>query len=125
MKRKYYLLVAIVLVGGGVVLLGLAVRPAVVTTRVVLSGAEGLAVTGSFTADGKEYEVNETLPAEITATARRLSLVLASADQGQNVTAQVFVEGKPGVSGAQRHIRVDVRGNTLLRSTPRVQLKAY
>ncbi len=64
-----------------VALLGLALRPEVVTTKVVLSGSEGVAVTASLTVDGKEHVVAETLPAEITVTARRLSLVVASDDE--------------------------------------------
>ena len=124
MKRKPYLLVAILLVGGGV-LSGVLTRPQAVTTKVVLSGPAGLQVTGSFTADGKAHDVDETLPAEITVTAKHMSLVVASSDETESVSAKVFVDGEPGVSGAQRHIRVDVKGNTMFRSTPRVYLRAY
>ena len=123
MNRKYYVLVAILLVGG-IALFGVAIRPRAVTAKVVLSGPEGLRVTGSYTADGSEQDVNETLPAEITVTAKRISLTVESSAETESVMAEVFVDGKPRVSGAQRRIRVDVAGNGLF-SSPRVFLKAY
>ena len=123
MNKKHYVLVAILLVGG-IVLFGVVIRPQTVTTKVVLSGPEGLQVTGSFTADGKEHDVNETLPAEITITAKRISLTVESSDETGSLLAKVFVDGKQRVSGAQRRIRVDVTGNTMF-SSPRAFLKAY
>lgn len=123
MKKKHYVLVAVVLLGA-MVLFGLAIRPHAVTTKVVLSGPDGLQVTGSLTADGTARDVNETLPAEITITARRMSLLVESSNETESVLAKVFVDGKQRVSGAQRHIRVDVTGNTLFAS-PRPFLKAY
>ena len=123
MRRKLCVLVAVLLVGAAV-LFGVVVRPRTVTTTVALSGPDGLQVTGSCTADGKQRDVNETLPAEIMITAKRMSLVVQSEDGAQDLFAKVFVDGKPRVSGAQRHIRVDVTGNTML-SSPRAYLKAY
>ena len=123
MNKKYYVLVAILLVGG-IALFAVAIRPRAVTTKVVLSGPEGLRVTGSCTADGKEHDVNETLPAEIAITAKRMSLTVESSDETESVMAEVFVDGKPRVSGAQRHIRVDVTVNSVF-SSPRAFLKAY
>lgn len=123
MNKKWYVLVAILLVGG-IALFAVAIRLRAVTTKVVLSGPEGLRVTGSFTADGREQDVNETLPAEITITAKRMSLVIENSDGTESLMAKVFVDGKPRISGAQRHIRVDVRGNTVF-SSPRAFLKAY
>jgi len=123
MRRKHCVLVAVLLLGAAV-LFGVVVRRHTVTTTVVLSGPEGLQVTGSCVADGKERDVNETLPAEITIAAKRMSLVVQSTDEAENLFAKVFVDGKPRVSGAQRHIRVDVTGNTMF-SSPRTYLKAY
>ena len=123
MNKKYYVLVAILLVGG-IALFAVAIRPRAVTTKVVLSGPEGLRVTGSCTADGKEHDVNETLPAEITVTAKRMSLTVESFAETESVMAEVFVDGKPRVSGAQRHIRVDVTVNSVF-SSPGAFLKAY
>lgn len=123
MKRKHYVLVAVFLVGG-MVLFGVVTRVGSVTTKVVLTGPDGLQVTGTFTADGKAQDVNETLPAEIVIRARRISLVVAGSDETESLSAKVFVDGEPRVSGAQRHIRVDVRGNTLF-SSSRAYLKAY
>lgn len=122
-NRKHYVLVAVLLVGG-MVLFGAVTRPGSVTTKVVLSGPDGLQVTGTFTADGKAHDVNETLPAEIAIRAKRMSLVVESSDETESLLAKVFVDGKPRVSGAQRHIRVDVTGSTLF-SSPRAYLKAY
>ncbi len=123
MNRKHYLLAA-VLLAGGIVLLGVVTRTETVTTKIVLSGPEGLQVTGSFTADGKEHDVNETLPAEVTIIAKRMSLTVESRDGKESLAAKVFVDGKQCVSGAQRHIRVDVTGNTVF-SPPRTFLRAY
>ena len=123
MTRKQYLLVAILLVGGAV-LLGLAIRPRTATIRVVLSGPEGLQIRGSLSADGQEHDVNETLPTEITITAKRLSLLVESSQEKESLSAKVFVNGKRRISGAQRHIQVNVTGNTAF-SPPRTFLKAY
>jgi hypothetical protein len=123
MNRKHYVLAAILL-ATGIVLFAVVRRPHAVTTKVAFSGPDGLQITGSFTADGKEHDVDETLPAEITITARRMSLLVESADETKTVRAKVFVDGKPRVSGAQRHIRVDVTGNTMF-SSARPYLKAY
>ena len=123
MRKELYVLAAVLLVGG-TLFFGVVLRRRSVLTTVVLSGTDGVQVTGFCTADGEEREVNETLPAEITIAAKRMSLVVQSADEAEDLSAKVFVDGKPRVSGAQRHIRVDVTGNRML-SSPRAYLKAY
>lgn len=123
MKKKYYLPVAILL-AGGMVLFAAVRRSHPVATKVAFSDAAGLQIAGLPTADGKEQEIDETLPAEMTITTRRMFLLVESSDQTKNIRADILADGKRSISGAQRRIRVYVTGNTMF-SSPRAYVKAY
>jgi len=99
-------------------------NPDAVTTRVELTGADGLQVTGSYTADGQAYKVDEVLPAEITITAKKLSLLMESSEESESIFAKVFLDDKLSVSGGQRRIKIEVSGKTPL-STPSAHLTAF
>ena len=105
--NKKHITLGVILVVGGFILFGVIKGPSTVTTRIALSGPDGLKITGSLTADGKEQDVNEILPAEIT------------------ISAKVYVNDKERVSGAQQRIQIDVTGNTLFSSKPKTHLKSY
>ncbi len=103
---------------GGVAFVVMAKAPHVVVVKVVLSGAEGLNVTGRYTADGTEYEVDKTLPAEINLAAKRMSLSVADANETGTLFAQVYIDEELRVSGGgTRTIRVDVSGDTMFSSS--------
>jgi len=114
----------LLLVIGGIVLWGMEKNPDAVTTRVELTGADGLQVTGSYTADGQAYKVDEVLPAEITITAKKLSLLMESSEESESIFAKVFLDDKLSVSGGQRRIKIEVSGKTPL-STPSAHLTAF
>ena len=123
--NKKHITLGIILVVGGFILFGVIKGPSTVTTRIALSGPDGLKITGSLTADGKEQDVNEILPAEITITAKRMSLLVKSSDESETLSAKVYVNDKERVSGAQQRIQIDVTGNTLFSSKPKTHLKSY
>lgn len=108
-----------------VVIFVIAKTPDTVKTKIVLSGPAEIEVTGSYTADGKEYKIKETLPAELSIDAKRLSLLLESSNETAAISAEVLVNDKPRVSGSQQHIQIEVTGNTMFSSTPRTYLKAF
>jgi hypothetical protein len=114
----------LLLISGGFVFWDIQKNPDSVTTRIVLTGPDGLQVTGNYTADGKEFPVREVLPAEITISAKRLSFLVKSSDPSHSVSAEVFVNDKSRVSGSQRHIQIMVTGKTLF-SSPRASLRAF
>lgn len=92
--------------------------PHVVVVKVALSGAEGLQVTGRYTADGKAYEVDKILPAEINLAAKRMSLSVADANDSGTLFAQVYVDEELRVSGGgTQYIKVDVSGPTMFSSS--------
>ena len=104
-----------------------AIRPDIVNTKIVLSGPTGIEVTGTYIADGKEYDVQETLPAELSIDARRLSLLLESSSTTGAISVEVLVNDKPRVSGSHQNIKIEVIGNTMFSmfsSTPRTHLMA-
>lgn len=123
-KKLVFPALLLLLISGGFVLWDIQKNPDSVTTRIVLTGPDGLQVTGNYTADGKEFPVQEVLPAEITIFAKRVSLLMKSSQPSESLSAEVFVNNKYQVSGSQRQIQITVKGNTLL-SSPRVQLKAF
>jgi hypothetical protein len=122
--NKKYITFGVIIIIVGIVLFSVAKSPDTVTTKVVLSDPAGLQINGLLTADGEKRDVNETLPAEISIEAKRMSLLINSPDESETLSATVYVNGRQCVSGAQRRIRIDVTGNTLF-SAPRVFLKAY
>ena len=121
--NKKHITFGVVIIVVGIILFSVAKGFDTVTTKVVLSGPAGLQITGSITADGEERDINEILPAEISITAKRMSLLVKSSDESETLSATVYVNGKQRVSGAQRRIRIDVTGNTMF-SISKVHLKA-
>ena len=114
----------LILLAGVMVILGILNKAETVTVRVVLTGSEGLPVTGHSVIDGNEYLIDEVLPAEITATAKRLSLLVESPESSEIITAELFVNGEYQMTGRQRQIEITVRGKTMF--TPRlVRLRAF
>jgi len=123
--NKNYVIPVIILFVGAIVLFSVLKGRSIVTTRVVLSGADGLRVMGAYTADGKEYKVDEILPAEITVSAKRVSLLVESSEESETIFGKVFLNDKLSVSGSQRHLKIKVLGNTMFSSTPRAHLAAF
>lgn len=117
LKHIVAILGAILLLGG-VAFIVVAKAPHVVVVKVALSGAEGLQVTGRYTADGKAYEVDKILPAEINLAAKRMSLSVADANDSGTLFAQVYVDEELRVSGGgTQYIKVDVSGPTMFSSS--------
>ena len=87
-----------------VVIFCIAKEPNIVNTKIVLSGPAEIEVTGSYTADGKEYNIKETLPTELSIDAKRLSLLLKSSSETATISAEVLVNDKPRVSGRSRKV---------------------
>jgi hypothetical protein len=123
--KKVQIIIVGLLVIGGIVLFGIMRGPSEVTTTIVLSGAEGLQVTGKYTADGEEFTIAEVLPTEITILAKRVSLLLENPDDSQNLFAEVQINGERRLAGGgTRNIQIDVKGNTMF-SSARAFLKAF
>ena len=120
MAKKTIVLLGVALLAA-VVIFAIANGPDIVNTRIVLSGPAESEITGSYTADGKDHGIEGTLPMELSIDIKRLSLSLESSE---TISAEVFVNDKRRVSGRQRHIQIEVTGNTMLSSTPRVHLTA-
>ena len=123
MNKKNIILCGILIVCG-VVLFGVIKGPSTVTTKVVLTGSDGLQINGKYIADGIEHSVNEVLPAEITIAAKRMSLLVESSDESGSFFAKVFVNDEHRVSGGHLHIQIDVSGNTMF-SSSKAHLKAF
>ena len=114
MRKKLIIAgILLLLLVSGIVSFVILNGPDIMTTRIVLTGKEGLPITGQYTADGKEYPVNVVLPAEITISARRLSFLIASSDPSENVSAEVFVNDEHRVTGSQRQIEITVTGDRI------------
>ncbi len=122
-KKKIGLISAVLL--AVVVIFVIAKEPDTVNTKIVLSGPAEIEVTCSYTADGKVYNIKETLPTELSIDAKRLSLLIESSNETAAISAEVFVNDKPRVSGRQQNIQIEVTGNTMFSSTPRTHLKAF
>jgi hypothetical protein len=125
MMKKVQIVIVGLLVICGTVLFGIIRGPSEVTTTIVLSGTDGLQVTGKYTADGKEFTIAEVLPTEITILAKRVSLLLENPDETQNLFAEVKINGeKRLLGGGTKHIQIDVKGNTMF-SSSRAFLRAF
>ncbi len=124
MAKKKIVLISVALLAV-VVIFGIAKVPDTVNTKIVISGPAEIKVTGSYTADGKEYNIEETLPTELSIDAKRLSLLLESSSETAAISAEVLVNDKLRVSGSHQHIQIEVTGNTMFSSTPRTHLKAF
>jgi len=124
MAKKKIGLISVVLLAV-VVIFFIAKEPDTVNTKILLSGPAEIEVTGSYTADGKEYNIKETLPAELSIDAKRLSLLIESSSETAAISAEVLVNDKSRVSGRHQNIRIEVTGNTMFSSTPRTHLKAF
>ncbi len=123
--NKNFVIPVIIFFVGVIVLFGVLKGRSIVTTRVVLSGTNGLRITGAYKADGKKYKVDEILPAEITISAKRTSLLVESSEESETIFGKVFLNDKLSVSGSQRHLKIKVLGNTIFSSTPRAHLTAF
>ncbi len=124
-KKKIGLILISVVLLALVVIFCIARKPETVNTKIVLSGGAGIEVTGSYTADGKEYNIKETLPAKLSIDAGRLSLLLESSRETAAISAEVLVNDRPRVSRRHQNIQIEVTGNTMFSATPRTHLKAF
>jgi hypothetical protein len=115
--KKLQIVIVGLLVIGGILLLGTIRGPNEVTTRIVLSGADGLQVTGKYIADGKEVAIDEVLPIEVSISGKRVSVLLESSDDSQSLLAELYINDKQvGAGGFKRNAQIDVKGNTMFSS---------
>ncbi len=121
---KKQIILAVILVIGGILLFGFIKGPDTVSAKIVISGTEGLKITGKYTADGSEHTIEKVLPTEITIEAGRISLTVETSDGSEGLFAKVYVNDKLQVSGGQQHIDVAISGKTMF-SSPKTHLKAY
>jgi hypothetical protein len=113
-KIRILIILGAVLILGGVIFYVAATRPSIVTVKVVLSGSEGLGVAGKCRADGREFDIEKKLPAQINMAAKRLCLTIGSTDETATFFAEVFVdETKRVAGGGTRMVQIDVSGPTL------------